>query len=106
MDAGAAEAFQISSCTPGTPASARLGTSGSSGLLPVEVTPIARSLPTRCGAGVCTQAALPRPHQAGEHDQGGYRAATMTARRVVAGGHAKSPVGWARKAQRDIISIA
>ena len=42
---GAATAFQISSCSPCTPASARLGTSGATLLRPADVTPIALSLP-------------------------------------------------------------
>ena len=44
-DLGAAMAFQISRLKFCTPASAKLGISGTSGLRPLDVTPIARSLP-------------------------------------------------------------
>ncbi|MDT4863995.1 hypothetical protein FQZ97_987360 [compost metagenome] len=44
---GAATAFQISNCKSFTPASARLGTSGTTLLRPAEVTPMALSLPAR-----------------------------------------------------------
>ena len=50
MVEGAAKAFQISRLKLLMPASARLGTSGASGLRPDEVTPIARSLPARTWA--------------------------------------------------------
>ena len=44
---GPAAAFQISSWKSFTPASARLGKSGTRALRPAEVTPIALSLPAR-----------------------------------------------------------
>ncbi len=47
---GAAMAFQISRLNPGTPASAMLGNSGTSALRPLDVTPMARSLPARIWA--------------------------------------------------------